>query len=237
MNRFARLGLSLSFAFIAIPALSQKIPTGTVHTQIEGIDIPPIAGAPFTAKELVTWDKPQVGGGTVSTKYYTLVARDSQGRVRREVREFIPANSTAEPTLRTFTILDPILGTRTTCTPASNTCATSAYNANQALTESAVARGNAGGESLGQQTIEGLPANGTRVAASNVSGARGSSRVAVSQTESWYSPDLQIDLSVTRTNPQTGVVTLNMTNIVRGEPDSTMLAIPSGFSVVGGKTQ
>lgn len=237
MNRLTRLGLSLCFAFIAIPAFSQKIPSGTVHTQIEGIAIPPIAGAPFTAKEVVTWNKPLVAGGSTSVKYFTLVARDSQGRVRRETREFVPANSTADPPLRSFTILDPILGTRMTCTTATMSCATGAYNANQALTEIAVARGNAGGESLGQQMIEGLTTNGTRVAVSNVSGPRGSSRLAVSQTEYWYSPDLQVDLSVTRSDPQSGVVTLNLTNIVRGEPDSTMLAIPSGFSVVGGKAQ
>jgi hypothetical protein len=237
MNCSTLLGLSLCVAFAAVPAISQEVAVGNVRTHIEGIEIPPIADAPFTAKVVVTWNKPLVGGGTVSKKYYTLVARDSQGRVRREMREFVPADSVAEPPLRSFTILDPVASTRTTCTKALMTCATSAFNANLVLTENSADRGNANRENLGRQTIEGLPATGTRETASNVLGPRGSSRLAVSHTDAWYSPDLQIDLSVTRTDPQSGVVTLNVTELVRGEPDSTWFAIPSGYTVRVGKSQ
>jgi uncharacterized protein involved in type VI secretion and phage assembly len=117
------------------------------------------------------------------------------------------------------------------------TCATSAFDANLLLTENAADRANAAGESLGQRTIEGLSVTGTRETLSNVSGPRGSSRLAVGHTEVWYSPDLQIDLSVIRTDPQSGVVTLNVTDLVRAEPDSTWFAIPSGYSEKGSKTQ
>jgi hypothetical protein len=237
MSGSTLLGLSLCIAFAAVPAISQEVAVGSVRTHIEGIEIPPIPDAPFTAKVVVTWNKPLVGGGTVSRKYYTLVARDSQGRVRRETREFVPADSAAEPPLRSFTILDPVSGTRTTCTKASMTCDASAFDANLFLTENAADRGNVGGESLGQRTIEGLPTTGTRETVSNVSGPRGSSRLAVSRTEAWYSPDLQIDLSVTRTDPQSGVVTLDVTELLRAEPGSTWFAIPSGYTVKGGKTQ
>jgi hypothetical protein len=237
MNGSTLLGLSLCFAFAAVPAVSQELAVGTVHHHIEGIEIPPIADAPFTAKVVVTWNKPLVGGGMVSRKYYTLVARDSQGRVRREIRGFVPADSAAEPPLRTFTILDPVSGTRTTCTKALMTCGASPFDANLALAQSAANRSNVSGESLGQQPIEGLPTTGTRETASNVFGPRGNSRLAIGHTDAWYSPDLQIDLSVTRTDPQSGVVTLNVTDLVRGEPDSTWFAIPSGYTVRDGKTQ
>jgi|SRR5579859_6297864 len=229
------LGISLCIAFATVPAASQEVAVGTVRTHIEGIAIPPIPDAPFTAKVVVTWNEPLVGGGTVSRKYFTLVARDSQGRVRREMRGFVPADSAAEPPLRSFTILDPVSGTHTTCTKTLMTCAVSAFDANLILTENAADPGNVNGENLGPRTIEGLPTTGTRATASNVSGPRGSSRVVVSHTEAWYSPDLQIDLSVTRTDPQSGVVTLNVTELVRGEPDSTWFAIPSAYTVKGGK--
>ena len=88
-------------------------PDGKIHTRIEGIDIPNVAHAPFTAKVTVTWDEPLLGGGTVSRKYYTMVARDSQGRVRREMRYFVPADSADEPPLHSFTVRDPVAGTRT----------------------------------------------------------------------------------------------------------------------------
>jgi len=231
------LGLSLCIAFAAVPALSQEVPVGTVRTHIEGIAIPPIPGAPFTAKVVVTFHKPLVGGGVISKKYYTLVARDSQGRVRRETRQFVPLESSAEPPLRSFTFLDPVSSTRTTCTKAWMTCATSAFEANLALTEIAANRGNANGESLGQRTIEGLPVTGTRQTVSNVSGPSGSNRLAVSQTDAWYSPDLRMDLSVIRTDPQSGVVSLDVTELVQGEPDSMWFAIPSEYTVKGGKAQ
>jgi hypothetical protein len=232
MNRSAQLGLFLCVAIAAVPAISQQVPAGSVRTQIQGIQIPPIADAPFTAKVDVTWNRPLVGGGTDSRKYYTLVARDSQGRVRREMREFVAADSTAEPPLRSFTILDPISGTRTICTKATMTCATSVFNASTALIQNAADPGNSGSESLGQRTIEGLPTTGTRVMAPNVLG-----QMAISYTESWHSPDLQMDLSVTRTDPHLGVVMLNVTELVQGEPDARWFAISPAYTVRAGKTQ
>ena len=120
------LGFLLGVALTATPVVSQvSAAVGAVRAHIEGIEIPAVANAPFTAKVVVTWNEPLVGGGMVSRKYYTLVARDSQGRVRREIREFIPADSNAEPPLRSFTILDPVSNMRTVCTKASMNCATS----------------------------------------------------------------------------------------------------------------
>jgi hypothetical protein len=231
-------GLSLGLALAASPAISQEVSVGAVHSHIEGIEVPPIANAPFSAKVVVTWDQPLVGGGTASRKYYTLVARDSQGRVRRETRGFVPADSDAEPPLRSFTILDPVSGTHTTCTKASMTCATSAFNPQLLLTEDATNnKGNASSESLGQQTIEGLPATGTRKTTWNASGSRSTSRLALSHTDVWYSPDLHMDLSVTRSDPQLGEVTLTVTELVQGEPDSTAFAIPSGYVLKDSRTQ
>ena len=77
--------LSVCVALTCVSAHSQAPATvGALQMHIEGINIPHIANAPFRAKEVVRWDEPLVGGGTVSKMYYTMVARDSQGRVRRE---------------------------------------------------------------------------------------------------------------------------------------------------------
>lgn len=78
-------GISACLTFSSWLAVSQApASVGALRTHIEGIDVPHIANAPFRAKVIVEWDKPSVGGGTASKKYYTMVARDSQGRVRRE---------------------------------------------------------------------------------------------------------------------------------------------------------
>lgn len=226
------LGLSLCIVFTAATAVCQSSDSvGSVRTHIRGIDIPAIANAPFTAKIVVTWDQPLVGGGTLSRKYYTLVARDSQGRVRRETRDFVPANSNAEPPLHTFTIQDPISGTRTTCTQAWMTCSTGVFHARLQLPPAAAAgsNGNESRTDLGQRTIDNLTTNGIRSTASNT----GATRVALTQTDEWYSPDLHMDLLVTRNSPQMGQVTLTVTELTRGEPDSSLFTIPSGYEVRG----
>jgi hypothetical protein len=237
------LGLSVCVAFAGAPAISQ-VPSsvGAVRTQIQGIEIPPVANAPFTAKIVVTWNQPLVGGGTVTRKYYTLVARDSQGRVRRENRRFVSADSNAEPPLRSFTIIDPVAATRTSCTTASMNCATAAFHPRVTLTEDtggapSGSTGKVTRENLGEQTIGDMPVVGTRETVTNTSGSHGSRRLAITRTDIWHSPDLQMDLSVVRSNPQSGQVTLDVTDLVRGEPDSSWFAIPSGYEVNGRRSQ
>jgi len=231
------LGLFLSFAFTASSLICQETGVGGVRANIVGIEIPSIANAPFTAKVLVTWNQPLVGGGSVSRQYYTRVARDSQGRVRRETREFIPGDSNAEPPLRTFTFLDPVSSTRTVCTKSTMNCATGPFQPRVNLSQDGGALSDAGSnvsrESLGQQTMFGLPVVGTRETVTN---SQGSTRVAVSRSDVWYSSDLQMDLSVDRTNPQLGEVTLKVVELARGEPDPSWFAIPSGYQVVGSRS-
>ncbi|MFZ0732872.1 MAG: hypothetical protein WAM79_11155 [Candidatus Sulfotelmatobacter sp.] len=237
MRASVLLSLFLSFVFTSSPADCQEAVAG-VRTHIVGIEVPNVPNAPFTAKVLVTWNRPLIGGGTVSRKYYTRIARDSQGRVRRETRGFIPADSNADPPLRTFTILDSVSSTRTTCTKATMNCATSPFQPRPNLsTDGGTLSGggsNATRENLGQQTMYDLPVVGTR---ETVSSAESGSRLAVTRTDVWYSPDLYMDLSVTRDNPQLGEVTLSVTELVRGEPDASWFAIPSGYRVVGSRTQ
>lgn len=236
MRASVLVSLFLSVAFTCSPAICQEA-VGGVRTHIVGIDVPTVPNAPFTAKVVVTWDRPLVGGGTLSRTYYTQIARDSQGRVRRETREFVPANSNTDPPLRTFSILDPVSSTRTTCTKATMNCATSPFQPrlNISTDGGALSGGgsNASRENLGQQTMSGLPVVGTRESVSN---AETGSRLAVTRTDVWYSPDLYMDLSVVRDNPQMGEVTLNVTDLVRGEPDASWFTIPSGYRVAGTRT-
>ena len=238
MRASVLFGLSLCFVLAALPAVSQESDAvGGVHTRIQGIDIPAIANAPFTAKVLVTWNRPLVGGGMSSRKYYTRVARDSQGRVRRETREFISADSNAKPPLRSFTILDPVSSTGTTCTKATLSCSTAPFQPRVNLTSDGGTLSGAGSnvtrENLGQQTMDDLSVVGTRETITS----QDNTRVALSRTDVWYSPDLQMDLSVDRSNPQLGEVTITVTELVRGEPDPSWFAVPSNYHVIGDRSQ
>jgi hypothetical protein len=88
-------------------------------------------------------------------------------------------------------------------------------------------------ESLGNQTIDSLTAVGTRETRTTVSGPR----VILSHLDLWYSPDLQMYLSVARSNPQLGQVTLTVTDLVRGGPDHSWFDVPPGFEVNGRRSQ
>jgi hypothetical protein len=229
------LGLPLCLAIPGTQTTAQTVSSdGSVRTHIQGIDIPSVPNAPFTAKVVVTWDQPLVGGGTISRKYYTFVARDSHGRVRRETRDFVSADSSAEPPLRTFTIVDPVAATRASCAVVTMTCTTSEFHPRISLaadSEDALPfdERSLHRVSLGEQTIDALVVKGTRETVSAVTGSNGSDRVVVSHRDLWYSPDLQMDLSVVRSNPQMGQITLTVTDLVRGEPDSSWLTVPSGY--------
>jgi len=235
--------LLLSSSFARAQDASQTTgPDGRIRTRVQGIDIPAIANAPFTAKIVVTWVQPLVGGGTMSREYYTLVARDSQGRVHREARDFIPANSSDEPPLRSFTITDPVSDVRTRCMQDEMICTAAPYSPHTALTPEAsdgfsASTGKVTRESLGSQTIGSLTAVGTRETRTTAAGAGGNSELMISHTDFWYSPDLQMYLSVVRTNPQMGQLTFTVTDLVRGEPNHSWFTVPSGYQVSGNRAQ
>ncbi len=225
----------LCLVFATFPGSAQSpASNGMVRTHIEGIEIPPVANAPFTARVVVTWDQPLVGGGTVSRVYFTLVARDSRGRVHRETRGFVPANSDADPPLRSFSINDPVTGTRTVCSQSTMSCTSTPFQPRDPQDEGSYGAfgpgaGNVKQVSLGEQFIGSMRAVGTRQTFTTTAGERGSDRLVVNKIESWHSPDLQIDLSVRRSNPQMGLVTLSVTNLLREEPDPSWFAVPSGY--------
>ncbi|HXE06398.1 MAG TPA: hypothetical protein VN612_00790 [Acidobacteriaceae bacterium] len=235
MRAVLSLALFASAAFAAAQVSYQPVSTsGSIHTRIEGISIPSIPNAPFTAKVQVTWERPLVGGGSVSRKYYTSVARDAEGRVRRESRDFIPSSSSANPPLRSFSIYDPVASTRTTCTIATMSCMVADLRtplpppAGPAI----VHRKGPAPESLGQQTMSDLPVTGTRVTTNSTVGSGGNNRILISHKEEWYSPDLQMDLSVVRNDPQLGQIDMTVTDLVRGTPDPSCFTVPPGFAVV-----
>jgi hypothetical protein len=236
------LGLPLCVALIGQPAISQASPrAGAVRTHIEGIDIPTVANAPFAARVVVTWSRQLDDGSTQSRQYYTMVARDSQGRVRRETREFVPANSSEEPPLRSFTIFDPVAATRTICNEASMKCVVTAFRPSLDLVDASAGAASAtAGDSthvsLGQQTMDDLPVVGTRVTEGSA-GSQDVSGAALAHIDRWYSPDLHIDLEMVRVSPQMGQVTLHVRDLVRGEPDSSWFAVPSGYQVKNARSR
>jgi len=225
--------LLASTTFSTVPATPQgPAVDGAVHTQIEGIAIPTIANAPFTAKIVVAWDEPLSGGGTLSRTYYTMVARDNKGRVRREARGFLPTGSTEKPPLRSFQINDPTSNKQITCRAATKRCAVTDYHPRAALNQPASGPDVLSRKNLGEQNVNSMRVVGTRETMAMATGPRSSDRVLLSSRELWYSPDLQMDMSVVRKDPQMGQVTLTVTELIQGKPDAKWFTVPDGYQII-----
>lgn len=86
-------------------------------------------------------------------------------------------------------------------------------------------------ESLGKQIIEGLNCDGVRTTSTIETGAIGNDRPIQSVEERWYSPELQLNMLVRRTDPRTGEDILRITNVRRLEPDPSLFTVPQGYQV------
>lgn len=89
-------------------------------------------------------------------------------------------------------------------------------------------------EPLGQQTIEGVAAEGTRSVVTIPAGSIGNDRPIEIVSERWYSPQLQVVVLSRHSDPRFGETTYRLTGIERDEPDAAAFAVPSDFTVKEG---
>jgi hypothetical protein len=89
-------------------------------------------------------------------------------------------------------------------------------------------------EDLGSQTMEGITVQGKRVTHIIPSGQIGNEKPLVTVTEVWTSPDLKTVIYSKRSDPRMGEHTFQLTNIVRGEPDPALFAVPTDFKITEG---
>jgi hypothetical protein len=89
-------------------------------------------------------------------------------------------------------------------------------------------------ESLGKESVAGLSADGTRTTTTIPANAIGNDRPLDIVRERWYSPDLQIVLRSTQTDPRFGETAYEVTKLDKGEPAPSLFEIPSDYKVTEG---
>ena len=208
---------------------------GTI-VRVPGIQILPAAGRPFSGRDHIEWTRTLEDGTVVTTHLYALLARDSQGRIYREHMSFVPVNSNQQSRRREIDLLDPVAHTRTTCTVATRRCTITDYHASTSFTPGPVGAFDNGKrylsrESLGTDVVDGLNVIGTRETVTISAGAVGNSQPLVTTKEFWYSPDLQVNVSVTRKDPREGTQAIRVMDLSRTEPDAAMFQVPAGYTV------
>jgi hypothetical protein len=84
-------------------------------------------------------------------------------------------------------------------------------------------------DSLGQQMVGGVLAEGSRTTMTIPAGAIGNERPIEITDEQWYSPDLQMMVMTVHDDPRFGRTVYQVTNINRSEPSSSLFDVPSEY--------
>ena len=207
-----------------------------------------VTGAPYSAVRVREETQTLSDGTSINRKIQTNVFRDSQGRVRREVTMPAIGPLAASGQSKTFIVIhDPVAGTGYELHPDEKTAVQFAGHAGgrknpdalqgkfDALVQQEIANGTLKKEVLDTQTISGLSAQGTRYTRTIPAGEIGNDKPILITDEVWYSPDLQIVLKNTHTDPRFGTRTSTVTNIQRQEPAATLFTVPTGYTVTQGR--
>ncbi len=98
----------------------------------------------------------------------------------------------------------------------------------------AESEGDVASENLGSQMMEGVQVTGVRTTRTIAVGKIGNDRPISIVTEVWTSPELKTIVLSKRNDPRMGEQTFKLTNIQRSEPDPSLFAVPSDFTITEG---
>jgi hypothetical protein len=200
-----------------------------------------VKGSPYTATAITEFTQSLADGNRITNKTTASVARDSQGRTRRE-ETVGKVGGLYLNGLKVVSIHDPVAGTefvfKSGGQPADEEIHTGAKvirieeNKKVRVIGSGEHRveqpGEVKNESLGTQTIEGVSADGKRETRTIPAGAIGNDRPIEITSETWFSPDLHTVVLSKRNDPRMGETVYRLTDIKRGEPDASLFQPPPG---------
>jgi hypothetical protein len=86
-------------------------------------------------------------------------------------------------------------------------------------------------EILGEDSIHGIVANGTKITRTIPVGHMGNDLPIIIVTERWYSDVMKMVVLLKQADPRVGETTTEVTNVVTGEPAPSLFQIPSDYSV------
>ena len=224
----------------------------------------PVYGAPYSAQAVTETVQVLADGNRISRKSTSTLYRDAAGRERRE--DSLPALGASNQAVQTIFISDPVAGVSYSLDPQTKTAhkgpAPRALQVGAQLFQTRVKAGLVvesrsfaseplpGGqvqiipysdpqpklEELGNSTMEGLVVEGKRTTTTIPAGQIGNERDINVVMERWYSPDLQMTIQSTQSDPRMGETTYKLTNISRAEPIASLFAPPADYTIDEGPT-
>jgi hypothetical protein len=251
------VGLASSCAVVLAAA-------AVVHAQPAGPRLPPpfvplgsagaferqtVRGAPYSAQTETELVQRLGDGNRINGRWTGFVARDGEGRIRREQPLAAIGPFLAEPdSPRLIVIHDPVERVTWLLDPATKTARRLPWPENEPAEgagspaptfERPVRFGGAGPteprtDSLGEREIAGLHARGTRTSFVVPAGRLGNERPLEVSSERWYSSELQVVLETRQQDPRLGETCFRLTRVDRREPERELFEVPPGYRVEDG---
>lgn len=209
-----------------------------------GISNKVVQGAPYSAQAATQFTQTLPNGDHIQRTTTASVARDSQGRTRMDRSLSTVGSLSAAPgaQARAIVIHDVVAGMSYALDPASKTArsmqipaARTSAGSETANGRSARFRASVKTEDLGAQVIQGVSAQGKRVTRVIPAGREGNEKEIDIVTETWYSPDLQVVVMSKTSDPRFGESVYQLNSISRAEPDPSLFAVPSDYTVTQGR--
>ena len=206
-----------------------------------------VTGAPYSAVAVIESTQTLSDGNTINRKVQTNVFRDGQGRTRRETTLPVGPLAASGPPKTFIMIFDPVATTSYVLhpdtkiaeklpTPPGGGKNSGKFESRfEARMQEEIANGTLKKDDLGVQTLNGLSVQVTSYTRTIPAGQIGNDKPIVIVSERWYSPDLQVVVKSTRTDPRFGRTTYTLTLIQRAEPAATLFAVPAGYTVQDAK--
>jgi len=191
-----------------------------------------VKGAPFSADITTETTMVLQDGNHIHQTTKLRIYRDGEGRTRREQSlnnlGSLASNTNLPPVIF---INDPVAGVNYALSSASKTATKSIQGEGRGPSGNRVRGGNVKTESLGNKTLEGVTAEGTRTTITIAAGQEGNEQPMQTVIESWYSPDLQTVVFSKRNDPRTGETVTRYTNITRTEPAHSLFELPPDYTI------
>jgi hypothetical protein len=216
-----------------------------------------VTAAPYTATATTESTQVLADGNRIVNKTSSFVARDSQGRTRRETDLHRIGTMQVDSPKMVF-INDPTTHTQYIFTPGGGEATkvirsegnwkegpqiidlratrerrmkervvVNVHGAHEGQ-QSKESAEQVKHEDLGTQTIEGVSAQGKRETVTIPAGEIGNERPIEMVTETWFSPELHTMVLRKHSDPRMGESTYRLTDIKRNEPDASLFQAPAG---------